>query len=81
MPSTDEPDISGALAAHVRAAARPDTETERLAGLLTARAWPGGAADRSDPVARAWLRMAGPGQSFRSRLTCSCAEGRCRICN
>ncbi len=69
------------LELHVRAAARPDPESLRLAQRLVGGCWPGGPADRSEPVARGWLRMWGPVKVIASIPACGCASGRCTICN
>jgi hypothetical protein len=57
-------------------------QTDLLAGLLMRGAWPGGHADRSDPMAAEWLRRWGPGQMQHSHIGgCSCVRGRCVVCN
>ena len=66
---------------HVRAAARPDRESLILADTLARFCWPGGPADRSEPVARGWLRMWGPVKVIAAVPACGCASGRCTICN
>ncbi len=44
--------------------------------------WPGGTADRSDPMAAQWVRRWGPARMQRSYLdACSCVEGHCAVCN
>lgn len=75
-----QPELIWTLAPHIRAAARPDAETTRLLEHLATVAWPGGPADHTDPVARGWLRFAGPGRPVTTPA-CTCASGRCRICN
>jgi hypothetical protein len=52
-----------------------------LADELLRHCWPGGQADRSEPVARGWLRMWGPVKTIASVPACGCASGRCTICN
>jgi len=38
-------------------------------------------ADRTDPVALEWVRRWGPSRLLETPLECSCAEGRCAVCN
>jgi hypothetical protein len=45
------------------------------------RCWPGGTADRTEPSALAWVRGWGPRAAGVARPACTCAEGRCRVCN
>jgi hypothetical protein len=69
------------LALHVRAAARPEEETDRLLAHLVETCWPGTTADRSEPVARGWLRTWGPVRFVVDVPRCRCDRGHCRICN
>jgi hypothetical protein len=70
------------VAAHVEAVATRDpVDTGRLTGAVVARCWPGGHADRHDPVAVEWLRRWGPRGLAPVELDCSCAEGHCAVCN
>ncbi len=69
------------LALHIRAASQPSAESQRLLRVLTTALWPGGAADRTDRVARGWLRMWGPVQVVVDQPHCGCAHGLCAICN
>jgi hypothetical protein len=58
--------------------------SETAARRLTASAqdcWPGGLADRSEPVARGWLRLWRPARSAGMVPRCSCAAGHCAVCN
>ena len=75
------PELPDMLALHIRAAARPSGESERLTRVLSNALWPGGSADRSDPIARGWLRMWGPVQVVAEPPRCGCADGHCTICN
>jgi hypothetical protein len=61
----------------------PDGENAPLevAERLAVECWPGGCADRSEPAALKWLRRWRPTSSAVSPPACSCATGRCRICN
>jgi hypothetical protein len=38
-------------------------------------------ADRTDPIALEWVRRWGPSRLLETPLECSCAEGRCAVCN
>jgi hypothetical protein len=70
------------MSAHIEAiAARGDRDAERLATALLHRAWPGGSADRSEPVALEWLRRWGPARMSGGAWPCSCPAGRCAVCN
>jgi hypothetical protein len=43
--------------------------------------WPGGSADRSEPAALPWVRLWRPASSGAALPVCSCAAGRCAVCN
>jgi hypothetical protein len=77
----DNPELPETLSTHIRAAGRPDTESDRLMYDLVAACWPSGSEDRSEPVARGWLRMWGPIRIVVDVPACGCARGRCHICN
>jgi hypothetical protein len=62
-------------------AARDPREGERLTRMLERSAWPGGHADRTEPAALEWVRRWGPGRLTGELLDCSCAAGRCLVCN
>ena len=66
---------------HIRAAARPGFETERLLADLTMDCWPGGTADQTDAAARGWLRYFRAIKPLGSRLACTCRDGHCVVCN
>ena len=53
----------------------------RLAASLGDRCWPGGAADRTEPAARAWLSHWRPERLAAVLVRCTCARGRCLLCN
>jgi hypothetical protein len=78
MPNPELPEM---LALHIRAAGRPSAESQRLLRVLNTALWPGGGADRTDRVARGWLRLWGPVQVVIDPPHCGCAEGHCAICN
>jgi hypothetical protein len=62
--------------------ARTTSQTAWMLWSLVRGAWPGGPADRRDPVASEWVRRWGPGTLDASHLgDCSCAAGRCAVCN
>lgn len=69
------------LASHIRSAARPSVESERLLQVLSTALWPGGTADRADRVARGWLRAWGPVEVVIDPPHCGCPDGHCGICN
>jgi hypothetical protein len=73
--------MDDAIHDHIRAAGRPSGETGRLVGAIVGAAWPGGVVDRTDPVARGWLRMWGPIKLVVAVPECGCEYGRCTICN
>ena len=60
--------------------ARTPAETLALTARLQGSCWPGGE-DRTEPAAREWVRRWGPGRHPPLGLTCSCAGGRCAVCN
>ena len=77
----DDDRLTHELALHIRAAARPEHESLLLADELLRHCWPGGQADRTEPVARGWLRMWGPVKVIASVPACTCAHGHCTVCN
>jgi hypothetical protein len=70
------------LRTHITAVAesRP-VEQQGLTSRLVMHCWPGGPQDRSNPAALAWLRQWRPQRSAAQLPACSCASGRCAICN
>jgi hypothetical protein len=66
---------------HIRAASRPGFETERLLADLLMDCWPGGTADRTDAVARGWLRHFRAIKPIAPALDCTCGTGHCSVCN
>jgi hypothetical protein len=50
-------------------------------GSLFPRCWPGGFLDRRDPLGAEWLRRAGFRPAIAELPECTCAQGRCEICN
>jgi hypothetical protein len=57
---------------------RTDAQGAALAAALAARWSP---PDRDDPVAREWLRRWTPTPAHVPVPPCSCAAGRCLVCN
>jgi hypothetical protein len=52
-----------------------------LADSLHRWCWPGGAADRTEPVGRGWVRRWGPNLLGEVAFDCTCARGHCSLCN
>ena len=52
-----------------------------LTSRLISACWPGGVPDRTNPAARAWLRYWRPQRTGAELPVCSCASGRCTVCN
>ena len=68
--------------AHIAAAGRrTPADRDRLAAILRSWCWPGGPADRTEPVARGWVSRWGPSCVGAVELECTCARGRCTLCN
>jgi len=61
-------------------AVRTHAETVVLTARLRESCWPG-SDDRTDALAREWLRLGGPGGAVPQIVGCSCHTGRCRVCN
>jgi len=61
-------------------AARTHAETVVLTARLRETCWPGGD-DRTDALAREWLRHRGPRTPAPDVSGCTCLHGRCRVCN
>ncbi|MEA2247285.1 MAG: hypothetical protein QOH46_1814 [Solirubrobacteraceae bacterium] len=60
---------------------RTDAQAEQLTTALGNRCWPGGSSDHTVPTGRDWVRRWGPRRLGPVALHCSCAQGRCRLCN
>lgn len=70
-----------AIRHHITACAtRSDAETAGLAARFAGACWPGGA-DRTQPGALGWVRRWRPGRLEAVLPACSCAGGRCVVCN
>lgn len=59
---------------------RDDAETASLVRRIQRACWPGGA-DRTEPSARSWLQRWRPARAAAPLPSCSCAAGRCLVCN
>jgi len=69
-------------AAHIAASARrTPADNAQLADHLRSWCWPGGHADHTEPPGRAWVRRWGPACLESIEIECTCAEGRCTLCN
>lgn len=70
------------IAEHIEwIAARGAPDTEQLVAAMLRHCWPDASGGRSEPEARDWVRRWGPHRADALIPECSCAEGRCRICN
>jgi hypothetical protein len=61
-------------------AARSHAETVVLTARLRESCWPG-SDDRTDALAREWLRRRGVAVRAPEAVGCTCHTGRCRVCN
>ncbi len=78
----DEPSRDEFLASLIESiATRSESASRRFGRALLQRSWPGGAGDRTEPGALAWLRHWGPHGSAPLPPACSCPDGRCVVCN
>ena len=70
------------LLAHIESVAdRHDTDIDRLIASILVHCWPGGTGDRTQAVALEWIRRWGPHAAAPPRPACTCAGGRCTLCN
>jgi hypothetical protein len=61
---------------------RTTAQTSFVMRTLLGAGWPGGHADRRDPAAVEWVRRWGPSAAHEPFTDdCSCAQGRCAVCN
>ena len=68
--------------AHIAAASRRTAEdNNRLTAILRGWCWPGGPEDTTDAIARNLVRSRGPAFLTKVALECTCAQGRCALCN
>jgi hypothetical protein len=67
---------------HIRRAARRGTPVgQGISVRIIEACWPGGPADRTEPVALLWVSRWRPLASGTSLPACTCATGRCLVCN
>lgn len=67
---------------HISAVAgRSASETSHLVARMQRFCWPGGATDRTEPGALAWVRRWRPTPLGAPVPVCSCTQGRCLMCN
>jgi hypothetical protein len=70
------------IRAHIESiAARSDADLALLANRLSGGSWPGGASDRTEPGAIAWLQRWRPSGPAPATPLCGCAGGHCQVCN
>jgi hypothetical protein len=70
------------IAAHIESvSARAEPDTDRLASAMLGHCWPGGMGDRTESVAREWVRRWGPRRAGPMPPACRCATGHCGVCN
>jgi hypothetical protein len=70
------------LRQHLESAApRGRADPRRLSTLIVSACWPGGPADRSERAALEWIRFWHPERIAAQLPACSCATGRCVVCN
>jgi hypothetical protein len=53
----------------------------RLSTLIVSACWPGGPEDRVERAALDWIRHWHPERIAAEVPACSCATGRCTVCN
>ncbi len=67
---------------HIRRAARRGTPAGRgISVRIIGACWPGGPADRTEPVALLWVSRWRPLTAGTSLPACTCHTGRCLVCN
>lgn len=70
------------IAEHIETlSTRAESDTARLISGLAGACWPGGIHDRTETVARHWLRRWNPSRVGGPLLACDCTTGRCMVCN
>ena len=67
---------------HIRRAARRETPAGRgISVRIIGACWPGGPADRTEPVALLWVSRWRPLAAGTSLPVCTCHTGHCLVCN
>jgi hypothetical protein len=78
MPQSPQDDVAAAISSIT-------TRSEREVAILTLEfvraCWPGGVEDRLERVAVPWVKRWGPARMTLALAACSCADGRCSVCN
>jgi hypothetical protein len=69
------------LRKHIEAVDRPSAGERGFTARVLASFWPGGSEDRTNQAAREWVRRWRPQRAGTEIPTCSCAAGRCALCN
>jgi hypothetical protein len=70
------------IAAHIESvSSRAESDTDRLVSAMFRGCWPGGIGDRTEAVAREWVRRWGPRRAAPVPSACRCAVGHCGVCN
>jgi hypothetical protein len=62
-------------------AARTSRDDRTIVRRMLTTSWPGGVADRAEPVAMRWLRQWRPASASLVLPSCSCRRGHCALCN
>jgi hypothetical protein len=76
----DRPDPG--IAEHIEAvSSRAESDTDRLVSTMFRSCWPGGMGDRTEAVAREWVRRWGPRRAGLIPPACRCDVGHCGVCN
>ena len=66
---------------HIESAGRQGSEARLVAARVLHACWPGGFDDRTEPAALGWIRRWRPAKAGATVPVCSCASGRCAVCN
>ena len=70
------------IVAHIEAVARRSADAaEALVATMLERAWPTGAGDRTEPLARLWVQRWRAAPGGPAAPACGCAHGACLVCN
>jgi hypothetical protein len=70
------------LRTHIETASRHrGYQARQLTSRILGTCWPGGSEDRIDRAALDWLAFWQPDRNGAALPACSCAAGRCAVCN